>query len=519
MPVTVPGSGSNAAVTIASGTGDTLNVSQELSNALNMLGSSLNTTVNTLSGSFTVPSAPTVSSGTQSSVILSGSSSINATVPAGYNYVVDNSAGQSTISGSNIAVVGHELGGTYNVSGSSTVAATGGNNNINATGSFKMSAASGNDAMRGTGTGTIAGGAGTNTLVGSGDIKIISGGTNDFVVGQAGSNDVTSSGSNAGILGGTGTLTAAISGGGTTISAGSANTSVTTTGSSGVLFGGSGSTLGALNVNDGGSGNTVASFGSNASVNAGGSKGLVFGGSGTLNATIGGSANTLVGGTGASTVNATGSALLFGGTGAIQFVGGAGAFTLIGATGGSEQITVGSGGGLFSAGANNNSTIVGGTGATTIFGGSGSVVNFVSSLAGAFLIGADGNETLNASGSSAGNTFSNGLSSDANIRAIGGSGADFLFAGAGNSTLTGGSGVDTFVFFNSSTFGKANIITDFNTASDILVLGGYGQDASTVQLAQQQTPSGVVLTLSDQTTITFSNLTNANQLNGRIIAS
>ena len=84
--------------------------------------------------------------------------------------------------------------------------------------------------------------------------------------------------------------------------------------------------------------------------------------------------------------------------------------------------------------------------------------------------------------------------------------------------LTGGASGDLFTFFDESTQGQANVITDFASA-DAIYLIGYATtgSASSLQNSAIVNSSGVTLTLSDSTTITFSNLTNASQLDGRIL--
>jgi Ca2+-binding RTX toxin-like protein len=101
---------------------------------------------------------------------------------------------------------------------------------------------------------------------------------------------------------------------------------------------------------------------------------------------------------------------------------------------------------------------------------------------------------------------------------LGGSGSDQLFAGAGSDTLTGGAGSDIFAFFNSTTIGKANVITDFSSQDSLYVIGyDSTSSASALQNAAVVSAAGVTITLSDNTSITFSNLTSASQLDGKIL--
>jgi hypothetical protein len=83
--------------------------------------------------------------------------------------------------------------------------------------------------------------------------------------------------------------------------------------------------------------------------------------------------------------------------------------------------------------------------------------------------------------------------------------------------LSGHAGQNIFAFFSGSTGGH-DYITDFN-ANDSLYLVGYASTGSAVALQNAATvdPNGVTLTLSDSTQVTFSNLTDPNQLNGHIL--
>lgn len=94
-----------------------------------------------------------------------------------------------------------------------------------------------------------------------------------------------------------------------------------------------------------------------------------------------------------------------------------------------------------------------------------------------------------------------------------------MFAGAGAATLTGGALADTFAFFKTATNGQANVITDFGSGNDVVCILGYEATQSASTLVQNAIvgAAGVTLTLSDGTTITFSNLIAAAQLNGRIL--
>ena len=181
-------------------------------------------------------------------------------------------------------------------------------------------------------------------------------------------------------------------------------------------------------------------------------------------------------------------------------------------------MTVGAGGALVSAANGNHATVQGGSGVSTLFGGSGGVVDYISSLGGGIFVAGTGGATLNAAGSSASDTLSGGNVAG-NVSMVGGSGDDTFFAGNGSDTMTGNAGSNIFAFFATTTAGQTDVITDFN-ANDAVYLIGYSaeQTASALQNVAVVNASGVTLTLSDQTEITFSNLTSEAALNGRILA-
>ena len=130
-----------------------------------------------------------------------------------------------------------------------------------------------------------------------------------------------------------------------------------------------------------------------------------------------------------------------------------------------------------------------------------------------------GNETLIASGSSS-NFIAAGTDSSGTNTLVGGSGNDTFSAGAGTDTMTSGSGDNAFAFFAQSTDGKADVVTNWTT-NDSLLLIGYSPAGSASSVVQNATDTsgGLTMTLSDNTTITFSNLTTSteSELNGHIL--
>lgn len=72
-------------------------------------------------------------------------------------------------------------------------------------------------------------------------------------------------------------------------------------------------------------------------------------------------------------------------------------------------------------------------------------------------------------------------------------------------TATGGAGSDLFVFLNGHA-GGADFIQDFDS-SDLVLLGGYGPNGITSSVSGG---GNTTLTLSDNTTITFTGVSNLN---------
>lgn len=326
-------------------------------------------------------------------------------------------------------------------------------------GPYMLTTGSGNDTLVGTGSGTLSGGAGTNTYVSNSDgsMMMVSTGTTDFVSAASGNNTVEAAGSGTGILGsGPGNLTVFLSGSQAIISTGTAAHAVigiANTSSGDAVFGGSGT----LNLAVGGAADTVAAgLSAQATIALTGTRDVLFGGSGILTGSVSGGQATIAAGAAQASVTASGSNdLVFGGTGTLNL------------------LASGSGG-----------TIAGGSGAATVHATSGEVM-------------------FGGSGS---------------LDFVGSGGVSTVVAGAGAATMTGGAGGGEFVFFKAATTGLHDTITDFG-GTDSLFLLGYDstKSASALQNSATVGPSGVTLTLSDRTQITFSNLSNAHQLDGKIL--
>lgn len=459
---TVPGGPGGTPLTFTFGGTAGLTVAQQIANALgaaSKAGTLTQTTVSASTGSITIP-VTTVAGGVGVSDLIiestSGPTTVNgaSTVP-GTTYIVTNySTTPSTIAaGPNVELFTGTVGGVFSAIGTGAeIGALGGNNTITASGPGE----------------TIGGGAGSNLLIATGGDTVVSGGAD----------------------------TISLSGSGNLVI--EAEPSVT-----GAVF----ITESSTSAND-----------------------------------------TIVGGVNPTTVTASGTSTVVGsgiqiyaGSGSLTFVGGGTeTASILGGTG-SESLTAGPGGIVFGANGETSATVNSGTGGATIFGAPGTSVNLTGSTgylpasspggphSPDYLIAASGNETLNASTSSSGNFFamgSGGTTSNADM--IGGSGNDTMLAGAGagSVTMTGGAGgSDVFAFFKQVAGGAKDFVTDFNSNDKVFIEGysntstvtGAPITAATVLAgATTATGGGMMLTLSDGTTVTFSNLTSTAALAGKI---
>jgi Ca2+-binding RTX toxin-like protein len=520
--VTIPGS--SPALTVTTGTGDILNLAAQISALLTttqQTNNNLSVTFDSVGGS--LPLAPTVSSPTVTDLVLSVPGSVNAIIPSGFKYVQDVGSSPDTLSGTNVAMVTGTVGGVYFAHGNSTVAVESGNSTVSATDNYLISLAPGNDVVFASGSGTVATHVGSSTIVATiGNNVILSNGTGDAIFATNGSATVNVSGDATSIAGGSAFLQVSLAGANDVVGVGNGNTSIITAGSQAIVYGGSVNGQG-LNIVNSGAGTTISTAASNANVISSGSNAALREGSGLTLLAISGSNNTVFGSTGASTISAVGTngVLVFGGSGTLNFIGGAGASQILGAPGGHQQATVGTGGLTLSANGADSATITSGAGTAVVYGSDQSYAYFKGNQTGVTFLAGAGNETLDAAGSSTNNyLIANTLGGSADI--IGGTGADVMFAGNGSATMTGGGGRDSFAFFaqNTSIPGGArhDYITDF-TAADSLYILGYDSTKTASDLQNGATVSsfGVTLKLSDNTLITFSNLTSASSLDGHIL--
>jgi hypothetical protein len=152
-------------------------------------------------------------------LVLDGAGGMNVSVPAGYNYIIENSAASDTLTASNAVIVENTVGGTLFLSDNSTLAAAGGNHTVSATGNYNLSFGPGDNAITAAGSGRIAMDEGTSTI----DVT----GSNDTILAGGATMTVSASASSSGlsVIGGTGPLTF-IGAGNLAYSAGAGNASL-----------------------------------------------------------------------------------------------------------------------------------------------------------------------------------------------------------------------------------------------------------------------------------------------------
>lgn len=251
----------------------------------------------------------------------------------------------------------------------------------------------------------------------------------------------------------------------------------------------------------GGNGNDTAvmSDGGIITTGTGGSQVWLSHGNATINSQ---GADTIVAGAGAETINVGGSsgALVFGGSSQMVFNGGTGASTLVG-FGASVTVNGSTGGGLFYGGSAGSNVLNGGTGPATLIGGGNGDVLIASGSGSDVLVAASGAETLNGYGSTGNVAFFGGNGPD---MMVGGSGANVFTNGPAAMTIVGG-GVNLYQFLAGAD--APVLIQNFNAASDVIKLNGFGAGADASAFASaHNTGAGAMVTLGDGTQITFAGL-------------
>ncbi|MGA7799863.1 MAG: calcium-binding protein [Gammaproteobacteria bacterium] len=336
--VTVPGP-SGGWATIAGGSGAGGDLLKVLAGALVASASVPGAVQVTTWFGGTSPHAP-LTTGVTNELLLQGAPGPGTAtnVPGGYDYIANVEPGKNTISGSNTAILSGTSGGAFWVDGTSTVAASGGNNTVvgQSGGTYLLMTGDGNDALYSNGSATLAGGGGSNLLwaANSDPNLLISNGISDTIVAGAGPDTAAVYGTNALIFGGSGSLVVG-AGNNATIAAGTGAETIFG-GSSDVVFGDHSS--GILFVGGAGSASIVGSDqsattvfgsdGSNINFYSVGSLGAAMAagaGNETLNAGLSDTNNTLAGGSGADTlIGGSGNDVLWAGVGGDTMTGGAG---------------------------------------------------------------------------------------------------------------------------------------------------------------------------------------------------
>jgi hypothetical protein len=201
--------------------------------------------------------------------------------------------------------------------------------------------------------------------------------------------------------------------------------------------------------------------------------------------------------------------------------GGAGSGIVFDYSAGGNTIDGGAGGMFFVGGQNISDTINGGSGAMAIFGNTGDDLTFGNQpgASGATeLVAGSGSETLDGAGATSNLALFGSTDTAANDVLTGGYGNDTLQAGVGNETLTGGAGSNLFVFNAAADAGGNITVADFGASgTNELAFGGYTPAEVQAALAAGTEANGnFTITLSDNTTITFTGVTGASELSGHI---
>jgi Ca2+-binding RTX toxin-like protein len=198
---------------------------------------------------------------------------------------------------------------------------------------------------------------------------------------------------------------------------------------------------------------------------------------------------------------------LVGGSGFDVFAAGSGDSTVDAGTGtlfafgnnGTQTYNLSTGAAYIVAGPGTSVINDGGAGLTTVAGSASSDTTFTGPSSGNIFIAGGGAETLNAAGSTGANVFYAGTGDNT---ITGGTGNDILFGGSGSSTLTGGGGADTFAFVGQTGASTStDTISDWGSSSALELIGGVSISSEAVN------DQGLLVTLSDNTTITFTGLT------------
>ncbi len=447
--------------------------------------------------------------------------------PGGVNELIINSGGDYTIPGGSPPgtpnwVVILDSTAPVTIHGSPNISVWGGLNTDTITdpAAIVLSETAENAAVTVSGTGDVLAGNNFNdTLTASGNAASVAGGTGTNVFFALGANDTVSAqgksdtlfggsggstfliaptATNERMVGGSGALTVSDAGVSSTIFGGSGALNVTTAGSLASVIGSSG----AISALDTGTSDTIIGGTGAVSATLAGSGAYVAGGLGALSVTDNGTSDTIAASVGFTSVTAA--------TSSSRFEGGSGLFSFVGGTGGSTIV-----------GSSGDGTVVGGTGATTVFGDGPSAITYINTTSGGLeYVGGPGSSTIDASLSKGPNVLYGADYPNERSLLIGGAGPDNIVGGEGADTLVGSGGQNTFFFFPIAGGATANhTIADFSFIDTALLLG-YGAGAASAAIAGATVANGsTTITLSDNTKITFTGLTNPNSLTGHLFSS
>jgi Ca2+-binding RTX toxin-like protein len=485
--VTIPGAGSSIVETF--GNQANLQLATQIRDALAAANTAGLLTVTTVAGgpNVNVPLPPTVSAGGVNELVINAAGSY--TIPAG-------SAGAPDY----VVVIDSATAGGVTIHGAANSTILGGNTHVTIIDPalIVLPEGAGNAAVTINGSGDVLAGNNQNdTLTAAGVAGSISGGTGTNVFFDLGANDtISAQGQSDTIFGGPGSATIQLLG------ASLFNNGTTVTGLPGArnahVVGGNGF----LTVTDAGTGDTITGGNVGAlAVTLSGSAASVGGGTfGPLFVTDNGTNDTIAaGGFGFTSVTAaTSSSFVQGGAGLLNFVGGAGVSTIMGSSG--------------------NVAVTGGGGAMSLFGGAGGSISYRNITDGNVSYTAGiGDETINASQSGGHGLYVGGLDTAGHNLMMAGAGADTLNAGSGAATLFGGGGVDVFNFFASLGGAAVNdVIADWSPTETVLLVG-YAPGTGNNAVAGATTAGGsTTVTLSDNTRITFTGLTDPAALIGHL---
>jgi Ca2+-binding RTX toxin-like protein len=307
------------------------------------------------------------------------------------------------------------------------------------------------------------------------------------------------------------------------ILSGAGNLTFYATGGSGTIAAGGGDNLISIPVSDSGNWLIETGAGADTIADRGTGSDTIGAGPGNNAVSLGGGQyhvmstgqDTITAGSGSTTVDASGSSgtasdLILAGSGKLVFIGGAGSATIVGGTGGATVIG-GSGSIDAQGGTAGNNILTAGTAAATLFGANNGDVLTANGPGAQALFAGAGNETLTGGTATGADTFAGGSGKD---QITGGIGADTFVGGTGQATVGAVGSSNLFAFINGAS-GGSMVVNDLTNASQVhIALTGYGpNEAANAVASQVPKANSVSITLSDNTQITFANITHLNSSN------